>query len=173
MATSFDVTAETAAEVAEVRQAFQEEAYWLARIAKYGGDSMTLDSLQAGRDGTIVVDTTQDLRKGMLPGGIERILPGDARIMRTERWRPGPDGVQLCGEFIITGRGVPGSGSGDMVLTAGQSGSAIGSSLRIRGMLEVRVPLVGSRIERYIADQIAKQVPEVQQFTADWIVGEA
>ncbi|MCB0949633.1 MAG: DUF2505 domain-containing protein [Mycobacterium sp.] len=169
----FDVTAEAAAGVAEVQKAFRDKTYWLARLATYGGDSMTLESLEVGNDGTIVVRTTQDLRKEMLPGGIGRMLPGDTKIMRTESWWAAPGGQQLSGEFTISARGVPSSGSGTMVLTSLQSGSAVGSSLRVRGTLEVRIPLVGARIERYIADQIATEVPQMQLFTADWIAGEA
>jgi hypothetical protein len=50
---------------------------------------------------------------------------------------------------------------------------ATGSSLRVRGMLEVRIPLVGGQIERFVADLIAKEVPQMQRFTAEWIAGEA
>jgi len=44
-----------------------------------------------------------------------------------------------------------------------------GSQLRFTGTLEVRIPLVGGRIEQYIADLIAKEVPAMQRFTNEWI----
>lgn len=164
----FDVTTETAAGVADVIAAFGEKTYWLARLAAYGGDSMTLDSLVVDADGGIVVRTTQDLRQDMLPGAIGRMLPGDTAITRTESWRPATDG-QVHGEFTIAARGVPSSGSGTMVLQPVPAGSR----LRVRGSLEVRIPMVGGRIERYVADLIAREVPQMQQFTAAWIAGEA
>ena len=173
MPCSFDVTAEAVAGVAAVQKAFRDKAYWLARLTEYGGDSMTLESLEVGADGSIAVRTTQDLRRDMLPGGIGRMLPGDPMILRTESWRPAPDSEQVHGEFSIAARGVPSSGSGTMVLEPRQIGSAVGSSLRIRGTLEVRIPLVGGRIERYIAGLIAKEVPQMHRFTADWIAGKA
>ncbi len=164
----FDVTAEAAAGVADVIAAFGDKNYWLARLAAYGGDSMSLDSLVAGPDGTVVVHTTQDLRQDMLPGGIGRLLPGDTKIMRTESWRPASRG-EVHGEFTISARGGPSSGSGTMVLAP----VAAGSSLRIRGTVEVRIPVVGGRIERYVAELITKEVPQMQRFTAKWIAGEA
>ncbi len=164
----FDVTAEAAASVADVIAAFGEKNYWLARLAAYGGDSMTLDSLVTDPDGTVVVHTTQDLRQDMLPGGIGRLLPGDTKIMRTESWRPTSRG-EVHGEFTISAHGVPSSGSGTMVLTP----VAAGSSLRIRGTVEVRIPVVGWRIERYVAGLITKEVPQMQRFTANWIAGKA
>ncbi|KWX66714.1 DUF2505 domain-containing protein [Mycobacterium sp. NAZ190054] len=168
MPRSFDVTTEAKAGVADVLAAFSGRDYWLARLAAYGGDSMRLDSLEVGPDGTVVVHTTQDLRQDMLPGGIGRMLPGDTKIMRTETWRPAVDG-QAHGDFTISARGVPSSGSGTMLLTPTESGS----SLRVSGTLEVRIPVVGGRIERYVADLIGREVPQMQQFTADWIAGRA
>ncbi|MCH9667524.1 MAG: DUF2505 domain-containing protein [Actinomycetia bacterium] len=173
MPCSFDVTAEAVAGVAEVQKALRDRAYWLARLAKYGGDSMTLESLEVGDDGTTVVHTIQDLRGHMLPGGIGRLLPGDTQIMRTESWRSATDGGQVHGHFTISARGVPSSGSGTMVLKPTRADPALGSSLRIRGTIEVRVPLVGGRIERYITDLVAEEVPQMHRFTAEWIAREA
>jgi hypothetical protein len=163
----FDVTTETSAGVAAVQKAFGTRDYWLARLAKYGGDSMTLDSLSVDADGAVAVTTTQDLRQDMLPGGIARLLPGDTSITRTESWRPA--GEEMHGDFTVTARGVPSSGAGTSVL----SPVPAGSRLRVHGSLEVRIPLVGARIEKYIADMIVKEVPEMQQFTTEWIAENA
>lgn len=169
MPRSFDVITETAAGVAEVMAAFGDRDYWMARLAAYGGDSMRLDSLLVDAAGTIEVRTTQDLRADMLPGGIARMLPGDTSILRTESWRPptGPTPGVAHGEFTIAARGVPSSGAGTMALAP----VAAGSSLRVSGTLEVRIPVVGGRIERYVADLIGREVPQMQQFTAEWIAG--
>ncbi|MCV7152032.1 DUF2505 domain-containing protein [Mycolicibacterium pyrenivorans] len=168
----FDVTTEAPAGVADVLAAFSDKDYWLARLEAYGGDSMTLDSLVVVADGTVVVRTSQDLRQDMLPGGIARMLPGDTTIMRTETWRAVGDdaGGEAHGDFTISARGVPSSGAGTMVLEPSTAGSSL---LRIRGSLEVRIPVVGGRIERYVVDLIAKEVPQMQRFTAEWIAGKA
>ena len=81
----------------------------------------------------------------------------------------GADAGEAHGEFAITARGVPSSGSGTMVLQA----IPTGSRLRVRGTVEVRIPMMGGRIERYVAELIARDVPQMQQFTASWIAGEA
>ena len=169
MARSFDVSTETSAGVAAVLSAFAERDYWTARLAAYGGDSMNLDDLTVADDGTVVVRTTQDIRQDMLPGGIARMLPGDTMITRTETWHPGTDDTDARGEFTIAARGVPSSGSGTMTLQP----AGTGSSLRVRGTLEVRIPIIGGQIERFVADLIAKEVPQMQQFTAEWIDGKA
>ena len=163
MPRSFEVTTETSARVADVLAAFGDRDYWLARLAAYGGDSMTLDSLVVEPHGTIAVTTSQDLRHDVLPPAIARALPGNTTIIRTESWQPADDRVR--GKFTIAARGVPASGNGTLMLKPAVGGS----SLRVAGTLEVRIPLVGGRIERFIADLVAKDVPEMQQYTADWI----
>jgi len=170
VARPFEVTAEAGAGVGDVLAAFGQRSYWLARLAAYGGDSMTLNGLEVAEDGGIVVRTVQDLRHEMLPAAIGRLLPGDTAITRTERWRPATeDDTQVHGDFEIAARGVPSSGSGTMVL----SPLPAGSRLQVRGTVEVRIPVLGGRIERYVTDLIAREVPQMQQFTADWIAGKA
>jgi len=157
------VTTETSATVAAVHSAFGNRDYWLARLAAYGGDSMTLDTLVVDEDGTAAVTTVQDLRSDKLPTVFARVLPGDLTLTRTETWRPADDEVH--GEITISARGVPGSGAGTAVLKP----VSAGSSLRFAGTLEVGVPLVGGRIEQYIASLIARDIPAIQLFTSEWI----
>lgn len=163
MPRSFDVSTETSASVGEVLTAFGHRDYWLARLAAYGGESMTLNELEVGTDGSVAVKTTQDLARGALPGAFARALPRNLELVRTESWQPVGDEVR--GAVTIAAHGVPGSGAGTTVLDAVPAGSR----LRFTGSLEVRIPLVGGRIEQFIADLIAKEVPDMQRFTTDWI----
>ncbi|MGE0216896.1 DUF2505 domain-containing protein [Mycolicibacterium sp.] len=163
MPRSFDVTTETAADVAAVRAAFADRDYWLARLAAYGGEAMSLDRLEVDPAGAVSVQTSQDLTHDVLPGVFARVLPGDLRIVRTEVWQPTEDEVH--GDVTIAAHGVPGSGVGAAVLAPRPAGSR----LRFSGTLEVRIPLVGGRIEQFIADLIVKEVPEMQRFTTEWI----
>ncbi len=40
---------------------------------------------------------------------------------------------------------------------------------RVRGDLQVRVPMVGGRIENVVAGQMAEGFAKIQRFTAEWI----
>ena len=160
----FDVAAVTSAAMQEVFAAFSSRRYWLDRLAAYGGDSMTLDSLDVDSGGAVAVASTQDLRHDLLPGGIAKILPGDLKVLRTEIWRPVAED-RVLGEVHIAARGVPASGVGSAVLAPDGSGSR----LTLSGTVEIKIPLVGGRIEKLIAAQIAEQIPEVQRFTTRWI----
>ena len=156
------------ASVEQVHSAFSDEDYWLARLAAFGG-STTLDSLIVDADGTVTVTTTQDLRHDGLPGVVAKVFPGDLKILRKETWRP------IGGRRVTRGgqcRGARGAGIGPW-RGAVLAPRGNGSRLRFTGTVEVKVPLVGGKIESYIAGQLAEQIPAIQRFTTAWITEHA
>lgn len=159
----FDVRTDSPASVESIFSAFASESYWQARITEFGEGATTLDTLTVDDDDAISVTTTQDLGHDVLPGVLAKVFPGELTIVRTERWRPAAD--RVSGEVKIVASGVPGSGLGAALLAPAPDGS----SLTLSGTVEVRIPLVGGRIEKYICDQITVEIPALQRFTSDWI----
>jgi hypothetical protein len=45
--------------------------------------------------------------------------------------------------------------------------------LRFTGTVQVKVPLIGGQIEKYLSSKIGEEIPGVQRFTARWISGNA
>ena len=170
MPRSFDMSTDYAVGVEEVLQAFSEEDYWLARLADSGADATTLDSIQiggpAGDDGTIDVITTQVLRSDRLPGVITQFHRGDLRIRREERWEPVTNGTATAN---ITGSilDAPASLTGTAVLEpVSESG---GARMKLRATVEVRIPLVGGKLENFIGNQLVELLIAEQRFTTTWI----
>jgi hypothetical protein len=163
MSNSFDVSSESPASVEQVYSAYGDEDYWLARNAALGG-SKALDSLVVDSDGTVTVTITEDLRHGMLPGILAKLYRGDLNIRSTERWKPSGS-RKVNGEINVAVTGAPGSGRAAAVLAP--SGS--GSRLKLTGTVEFKVPLVGGKIESYLAREFAQGIPEIQRFTTRWI----
>jgi len=163
MSNSFDVSSESPASVEQVYSAYGDEGYWLARNAALGG-SKALDSLVVDSDGTVTVTITEDLRHGMLPGILAKLYRGDLNIRSTERWKPAGS-REVNGEISVAVTGAPGSGHAAAVLAP--SGS--GSRLNLTGTVEFKVPLVGGKIESYLAREFAQGIPEIQRFTTTWI----
>jgi hypothetical protein len=160
---SLDLVVEFPASVEQVHSAFRDEDYWQARLAAFGG-STTLDSLIVHADGTVTVTTTQDLRRRALPGVVAKAFPRDLKILRKETWRPIGAG-RVSGEVTVSAPGALGSGRADALLAPTQDGSR----LRFTATMEVKVPLVGGKIESYICRQLAEQVHEMQRVTTAWI----
>ena len=166
MPRSFDVSADASATVEQIYSAFRDRQYWLARLQSYGGDTITLDSLVV-EDGGVAVTTTQDLSHDLLPRPLAKAFPGELRVLREEAWRPVDR--EIHGQTCITAFGAPASGAGTAVL----SPSAEGSRLRFIGTVEIRIPLIGGAIEKFIGNQLAVELPTITRFTTTWIAEHA
>lgn len=167
MSRSFEVSLDSPGTVAQVHAAFGDRDYWLARLDALGG-SRTLDSLTVESDGTISVVSTEDLRHGALPGILATLYRGDLNVVSSERWAP-PGDREVRGEINVAVTGAPGSGHGAAVLAP----SARGSQLKLSGTVEFRVPVIGGRIEDYLARVIVEGLSKVQSFTTEWIIDHA
>lgn len=150
--------------VEQVHRAFGDERYWLARLADSGADETSLDALNVTADGGIDVVTTQVLRSDRLPGLVSQFHRGDLSIRREEHWQPIRDG-RSSGAVTGTIPGAPVSLSGSAAL-AGTDG---GSRLSVHISVEVKVPLVGGKIESFIGSQLTDLLIAEQRFTSVWI----
>ncbi|TRW82842.1 DUF2505 domain-containing protein [Mycolicibacterium sp. 018/SC-01/001] len=164
MPRSFDMAAEYGGTVEQVHRAFSDEQYWLVRLDGSGADHATLDEMTVGTDGALRVKTTQTLRADRLPAVVTQFHRGDLSFVREERWAPVVDGRTSA---TVTGS-IPGA-------PAGLTGSAVlapngsGSRLALTAKVEVRVPLVGGKIENFIGHQLVDLLIAEQRFTTVWI----
>ena len=116
-------------------------------------------------EGGIDVVTTQVLRRDRLPGVVTQFHPGDLAIVREEMWSPVGDGKATA---TVTGAipGAPVSLTGTAVLEPAGNG---GSRLQFTATVEVRIPLVGGKIENFIGSQLVELLIAEQRFTTAWI----
>jgi hypothetical protein len=166
MPRSFDLSADYPASVERVRSAFADEQYWLARLADSGADDATLDVLRVGTDGTIAVSTTQVLRADRLPGVVTQLHRGDLRIERHETWQPVAAG-RAPATLQADIPGAPVKVNGDAVLR--RSDADAGSRMEVRVSVEVRIPLVGGKVETFIGGQLVDLLIAEQRFTTGWL----
>ena len=155
--------------VKAVLQAFSEEQYWLTRLDDSGADDATLDSMDIADDGTIDVVTTQVLRADRMPAVVTQFHRGDLRIRREERWDPIVDGsatATVTGSILDS----PASLTGTAVLEPLDGG---GARLKFRATVEVKIPLVGGKLENFIGSQLVELLIREQRFTTTWIGGTA
>ncbi len=161
------MAAEYQASVEQVHRAFGDENYWMERLADSGADRATLDSMTADNqdgEGGIRIKTTQVLRRDRLPGVVTQFHPGELSIVREEAWGPVHDGTAKA---TVTGAipGAPVSLTGTAVLTP----AASGSRLQFTATVEVRIPLVGGKVENFIGNQLVELLIAEQRFTTAWI----
>jgi hypothetical protein len=170
MPRSFDISVDYDGSVAQVHSAFRNRQYWLARLDDSGVDEASLDSLEADPDGGVTVATTQVLRSDRLPAVVGQFHKGDLRIERRESWGPLRDG-QTSATVIGAITGAPVSLKGAATLTPAAGGS--GAHLEFHVSVEVRIPLVGGKIEGLIGSQLVDLVIAEQRFTTTWLAGHA
>lgn len=168
MPSNFDVSFESTATVEQVHSTMCDENYWIARIAAFGAGGTTLDSLIVDPDGAVTVVTTQDLRQDALPGPVGKFYPRDLHILRVETWTP-IGSRRVTGDISVEGVGAPVAGHG----TASLQPLTTGSRLVFSGTVEFRLPLVGGKIESYLAGQLVEGITDIQRFTAGWITEHA
>jgi hypothetical protein len=165
MPRSFDMAAEYQGSVEQVYAAFSDESYWLERLADSGADEATLDSMEVDDAGGVDVVTTQVIRVDRLPGMVVQFHHGDLSVVREETWTPVRDGKANA---AVTGSipGAPVSLSGTAELAPGDSG---GSRLAFHATVEVKIPLVGGKIENFIGHQLVQLLIAEQRYTTAWI----
>ncbi len=155
-----------ASSVQRVHRALSDRQYWLARLAESGADATALDRMDIADDGSIDVVTTQVLRADRLPGVVSQFHRGDLMIQREEAWTPVLDSHARA---AVNGSiaGAPVSLAGEAVLAPAALTDV--SRLDFRGTVEVRVPLVGRKLEKFIGSQLIELLAAEQRFTTRWI----
>jgi hypothetical protein len=163
MPRSFEILTEFPVSVEQVHAAFGSEDYWLARVAK-GEGNVTLDSVTIDADDTVTVRTSQHLGRQILPAPVIKLIPGELSLLHSETWKPVGD-REVRGHVNISASGGLGSGRAEAWLTPARDGSQLRYAVRV----EVKIPLLGRKLEKSIGAGLAENLTLMQQFTATWI----
>ncbi|MGD1171998.1 DUF2505 domain-containing protein [Mycobacterium seoulense] len=169
MPRSFDLSADYDGSVEAVHRAFTDETYWRARLAGSGVDVAVLESMRVGGD-TVEVVTVQVIHSHKLPGMVTQLHVGDLRIRREETWGPVADGAaqgSVVGSILDAPVNLTGTA---MLSPIHETG---GARLSFRATVQVRVPIIGGKLENIIGARLAELVAVEQRFTEEWIGGTA
>jgi hypothetical protein len=164
MPRSFDMATEFQGSVAQVHNAFCERTYWEARLAESGADEAILDVFRLGHDGGVDVVTTQVMRADRLPAVIHQFHRGDLHIRRAETWTGLADDFAEA-TVASSIENAPVTLNGEALLTPVN----VGARLSFRATVEVRIPLVGRKMENFIGTQLMSLLNNEQEFTSRWI----
>jgi Protein of unknown function (DUF2505) len=170
MPRSFDLSADYDGSVEAVHRAFTDEVYWRARLAGSGVDFATLESIrvggETGDDDTVEVVTVQVIRSHKLPGMVTQLHSGDLRIRREEIWGPVAGGAaqgSVVGSIVDAPVNLTGTAALVPIVQTG------GARLTFRATVQVRVPIIGGKLESFIGTRLAELVAVEQRFTTEWI----
>lgn len=170
MPRSFDLSADYDGSVDAVHRAFTDEGYWRARLAGSGVDVATLESMrvggESGDEDTVEVVTLQVIRSHKLPGMVTQLHSGDLCIRREEMWGPVTAGAatgSVVGSIVDAPVNLTGTAALEPINEAG------GARLTFRATVQVRVPIIGGKLENIIGTRLAELIAAEQRFTTEWI----
>lgn len=164
MPRSFDMATEYQGTVTQVHDAFCDRVYWEARLAESGADEAILDAFRVGHDGGVDVVTTQVLKADRLPGIVQQFHRGDLYIRRAETWTGlSDDAAEATVASTIEHAPVELNGEARLAPLDQRA------RLAFRATVEVRIPLVGRKMENFIGTQLMTLLHNEQQFTTRWI----
>ena len=116
----------------------------------------------------MTVCATQHVGRQLLPGMVAKFVPVEMKIVQNETWRPDGD-RQLCGQLNVSVSGGLGSSRAQTWLAPVGSGSQMRFTVR----LQVKIPLVGGKLEKSIGGGLTNSLAAMLDFTADWIAEHA
>ena len=166
MPRSFDMATEYQGTVTQVHDAFCDRNYWEARLADSGADEAILDAFRIGHDGGVDVVTTQVLRADRLPGMIHQFHRGDLYIRRAETWT-GLRDDNARATVASSIEHAPVTLNGEARLTPLDRRAL----LAFQATVEVRIPLVGRKMENFIGTQLMNLLTNEGEVTTRWIAG--
>ncbi|MGU3437806.1 DUF2505 domain-containing protein [Actinomycetes bacterium M1A6_2h] len=153
---SFDVTPAVAYE------AMTDHDLWSKRVDDTKGRvDMEFSDLP---DGGFTVSMSEGVGAQVLPGIVKKVVRGDLKIVRTDTWGP-LEGDRARGTLKGGSTGLP--SKVDATFALEPSGS--GSKLTLKGKAEVKIPLVGGKIESMVTDMIGKLVRSESKQAREWL----
>jgi hypothetical protein len=138
--------------------AMVDETYLRDRLAAIGGKDAALETFSSA-DGKASYQLRQGVPAEHLPSVAKSLLGGDLVIKRIENWAAG------AGTVEVTINGVPGRLDGAFTITDNGSGS----KLTLTGEVKVSIPLMGGKLEKLIAEQVAVLLDKESEFTSEWL----
>lgn len=147
--------------------AIVDHAFWNDRIAAVGGPGARIEEFD-GDGKKADVTLVQVISKDLLPPAVNSFLPGDLEITRHEIWTRSADGAD--GRFTASVAGAPATVAGTMSIRQGTSGSGIAeATITVHGEVEVKVPLIGGRIEKMIVEQLLELIKAEHDYAVTWL----
>lgn len=161
MASRIEHRTEFAHPLDRVLAAMSEESALKDQLAEIGGHDAALLDYRTSATG-VAYTLRQGVPADKLPGAIRSLHSGDLMVQREQTWKR-VDADRATGTAHAHVGGVPGDIRADSEL------KAVGERTvwQVTGEVKVRIPLLGGKIERIIAEQVAKlMAKEAEYLTA-------
>ncbi|NIH85906.1 DUF2505 domain-containing protein [Amycolatopsis granulosa] len=162
MASRIEHRAEYAYGVSEVFRAETGEEALKARLAEIGGKNSALLSHSADENGARY-QLRQGIEADKLPPIVRKLQPGDLYVDREHTFTRDGDGY--TGTARATVSGMPGEITARTEIRPAGDGTVV----QTRGEVKVRIPLVGGKLESFVAAELTTLLAREAEFSREWL----
>jgi hypothetical protein len=162
MASRIEHRAEFTQGLAEVFTALSDQDALQARLDAIGGLNARVNTYSHDGD-RWRFQLYQGVGADKLPSFVRVLHSGDLVVEREQTWTR--TGQRYTGTVQATVGGVPGDITARTEL-ASEGGKTV---LRTDGEVKIRIPLVGGRVEGFVASEVTKLLQNEADFTARWL----
>lgn len=163
MTKTFDCSVESPVSVQQIHAAYSDRNYWEARLSPHK-EMVELRSFDVDASGTVRATVVQDLRNAVLPPPFGKLYPRGLELVQSETWTI-DQGDTVRGEIRLKAHGAPGSGRTSVLIAPSRNGERLDCSATV----QVKVPLLGGKLESLFGRQMMDQIPATLSFITEWI----
>lgn len=132
------------------------------RLAQVGGQNAALLDYTPGADG-VRFTLRQGVGADKLPSIVRNLHSGDLFVDREENW------TRTGGGYTGTARGTVSGVPGEINVRTELSAEDGKTVLRATGEVKIRIPLVGGKLEDFVAGQITGLLKREVELSAQWL----
>lgn len=164
MASRIEHRAEFSQSIAELFAALSDQSALQARLDAIGGHNAQVKTYSHEDDQWHFL-LYQGVPAEKLPSFVRALHAGDLFVEREQTWTRA--GETYTGTVKATVGGMP----GDITARTGLADEGGKTVLWTSGQVKIRIPLVGGKVEGFVADQVTKLLQSEAEFTAQWLAG--
>ncbi len=164
MSTTVEASHEYEHPIETVIGVFTDPEFYLDKFGGVGARNVEVLA-SSDEDGVFTVETRREVPLDV-PGALKTILGSWTTILQNEEWVEGEDGEYL-NEIEINSEGVPALITGTMTLIPTDDGCINEVVMDI----DCRIPLVGRKLEKFVAHSTAEQLDAEYEFIQGYLDG--
>lgn len=158
MSTTVEVSHEYDYPLETVHAAFTDPDFYIAKFE--GTGARDVEVIAAGdEDGVFTIETRREVPLEV-PAALRTFLGEWTTVIQAEEWVEGEEG-EFLNELEISSEGVPARMSGSMRLYGAEGGGCVNE---VRITIDCGIPIVGRRLESFIAGNTEDQLEDEYEF---------
>ena len=164
MSTTVEASHEYEHPIEKVIEVFRDPDFYLDKFEGVGARKVEVLS-SSDEDGVFTIETQREVPLEV-PSALKAFLGAWTTVLQNEEWVEGEDGEYL-NALEINSEGLPAVITGSMTLTPTDEGCVNEVVMDI----DCAIPLIGRKLERFVADSTEEQLEAEYEFIQEYLDG--